>query len=786
MGLVLPIILIAPVSASSYQPPHQLPGPAADRLLFKAFDVDRAPLDMEAGKLDLYIFSLKTAAAEKLRVDPRFELYSAPATTLSLVLNPSPDPNGLNPFSLPEVRWAMQYLVDREFIARDIYRGMALPMVSHVSPRDYDFLTIYDMDRGSGIVYDPEYARDMISRAMIDAGAGLEEGIWHFQGEPIRIRFIGRVEDERREIADLVRSELEKAGFMVAISYRPFAAATITVYATDPQAFEWHIYTEGWGRIAPQRYDFATVNQMNAPWLGNMPGWLEAGFWQYTHEELDELGKKLYRGEFSSYEERNRIYRRMSELGLEESVRIWLATVVNSYPAQKNVQGITRDLVAGPRSPLTFREIHVSDAGEVTIGHLWVWTERTTWNPVGGLGDIYSVDIWRQLHDPPLWNHPFTGIPQPFRATFQVETAGPDDTLTVPADAVTWNTDTKRWEEVGTGVEAISRVVFDYTLYFQSNWHHGEPINMADVVYSIAQGYELAYDPDKSRIEMSVAVTSRPYLDTFRGYRILDENRIEVYVDFWHFHEDYIASYASPAGLSMPWEILAAMDEVVFGQRRAAYSDTAATRFNVPWLSLVMDRDCRLVLRTLREFMGRDVIPENIFQVNGSSLVSEKEAMERYQSALEWFERHGNLVISNGPFFLSAYDPPAQYAELRAFREENYPYRPGEWYYGDPPAMFIDAVMIPELVPGEEGEFSGIVEGPGRLGVYYLFVDPVTDEVLQAGETESDPVSGRFQVPLDGEFTAQLFPGLYRLYLVAYSDEVALISEYRAEVEVVP
>ena len=32
----------------------------------------------------------------------------------------------------------------------------------------------------------------------------------------------------------------------------------------------------------------------------------------------------------------------------------------------------------------------------------------------GGFGDVYSNDIWRNLHDPPLWNHPFTGIPMPF------------------------------------------------------------------------------------------------------------------------------------------------------------------------------------------------------------------------------------------------------------------------------------------------------------------------------------------------------------------------------------
>src|SRR5690606_7702842 len=122
-----------------------------------------------------------------------------PATTLSLVLNPAPAPPGqLNPFSIREVRQAVQFLIDREFIARDIYRGMAVPMISHVSPQDFDYLTIYDLDRGSGIVYDRDYGRQRIAAAMEAAGAVLHDGVWRYEGRPVRITLIARVEDERR------------------------------------------------------------------------------------------------------------------------------------------------------------------------------------------------------------------------------------------------------------------------------------------------------------------------------------------------------------------------------------------------------------------------------------------------------------------------------------------------------------------------------------------------------------------------------------------------------------
>ncbi len=784
-GISIIILLFLTVFAFSYQPPHNKPGPASDKIMFHAFDVDRAPLDLEAGNMDLYMYSLKTEAAEQLKRRGTFSLYQAPASTISLLLNPAPAPQGqLNPFSIKEIRHAMQYLVNRDFIARDIYRGMAVPMISHISPQDFDYLTIYDIERTSGITYDPEYGRQIIAKEMRRAGAGMADGKWYYRGMPVRVKIIGRVEDERRNIADLIRAELEKAGFDASISYRPFAAAIISVYSSDPKTFEWHIYTEGWGRSAVQRYDFATVNQMYAPWLGNMPGWQEVGFWQYSHPELDRLGKQLFRGEFGSLEERNSLYRRMTQLGLDESVRIWLVTAVNTFPAKKNLKGITPDLVSGLRSPWSLREASLQGKSDLTVGHLWVWTERTTWNPVGGFGDVYSADIWRYLHDPPLWNHPFTGIPQPMRAGFEVETAGPGGKLSVPPDAVLWDAENNRWTGVGGGVRAVSKVTFDYSRYFRSKWHHDQPITMADIFYSIAQSFELAYDRDKNRIEVALGVTARPYLETFKGFCPVGESKVEVYVDYWHFEENHIASYASPAGLSMPWEILAAMDDLVFRKRRAAYSDTAASRFNVTWISLVMDRDARLVERTLRDFERRSYIPEGYFNVGGRKLVNKKDAEARYQAALEWFRDKRHLVISNGPFYLSKYDPPAQYAELNAFRDSAYPFKPGDWYFGYSPEIEISSANQIRLVPGESAGLKVQVQGPGKTGLQYLLFDTAARTVIARGEAEQRGEPTEFYLSIDSSITSKLFPGLYELHLIAYSDAIAKTALRTVDVDV--
>ena len=194
---------------------------------------------------------------------------------------------------------------------------------------------------------------------MTAAGAQLVDNVWQFNGEPVRIKFIARVEDERRQIGDLVASELKDAGFEVAVNYQPFAPAVQTVYSTDPAAFEWNVYTEGWGRGAAQRYDDSTINSMNAPWMGNMPGWREQGFWQYQDPDMDALGQKLFRGQFAS---RRRAQRHLSPddpEGARAPVRIWLGERHQQLPGHGRARR-SRPVMSGrPRSPWTLRSAHV-------------------------------------------------------------------------------------------------------------------------------------------------------------------------------------------------------------------------------------------------------------------------------------------------------------------------------------------------------------------------------------------------------------------------------------------
>jgi peptide/nickel transport system substrate-binding protein len=618
--------------------------------------------------------------------------------------------------------------------------------------------------------------RDRIAQAMTTAGAILQNGRWHYQGKPVVLKFVIRTEDERRDIGDTASNFLERVGFTVERLYRDFGPAIQMVYRTDPASLEWHLYTEGWAKVTGDRWDYSTANQMAAPWQGNMPGWLEEGFWQYQNPKADEVGKRLYRGEFQSLEERNTLYRELLEASLEDSIRIWLVVVLNAFPTGDQLTGITEDIAAGPRNLWTNRAAYMPGRDTLRIGNLNVWTASSIWNTVGGFSDIFSVEIWRNLSDPATWRHPGSAQPIPFRATYQVETAGPQGKLPVPSDAFLWDAKAREFRKVAPGTQAISKVTLDLSRYFQSRWHHGQPIAMADLAFSLYQGFDIAFNEKKSEVETAVAAQSKPVLETIKGYRVLDNRRLETYIDYWHFDKDYIAGYVG-GFTSTPWELDAAADHLVFTKRSATYSQTAGQRFSLPALSLVLKDHVTLVRQALLELRNQRFVPEPL-RGSGPVSVTPEEAVARYDAALRWIEERNLAMISNGPFRLVRFDPQAQFAELEAFRDPTYPFRAKDWYQG--PLHRIDFIRldVPSLAVGAAGDVRVRLNGPEPLHLRYAFLEGGTNRVLQKGEAEVVAAgSTDFRVVLPSALTASLSPGLYHIHFIAYSDLLAEPAE---------
>jgi peptide/nickel transport system substrate-binding protein len=174
-----------------------------------------------------------------------------------------------------------------------------------------------------------------------------------------------------------------------------------------------------------------------------------------------------------------------------------------------------------------------------------------------------------------------------------------------------------------------------------------------------------------------------------------------------------------------------------------------------------------------------------VFQFGDRTLVTPEEATARYQAAQDWFDEKDHLVISQGPFYLERFDPPAQFAELDAFRDPSYPFTAGDFYRGDPPTLAITDVTAEPVVPGEDAVVEATVDGPGTVALRYLLLDPAVGEVVASGDAEAGP-DGAFSVTIPADVTGSLFPGFYQLFLAAESDALALIDERRVDLEVLP
>ncbi|MEM4523309.1 MAG: ABC transporter substrate-binding protein, partial [Nitrososphaeria archaeon] len=451
-------------------------GPASDAIVFKRVPREIAHEVLKAGDIDYYLFDLAPSQALALKTVPGITLYYAPTAMVDIVLNPAPykpEENKLNPLSFKEVRFALNYLMNRDYVVNEIYKGFAAPMVTFLSSYDPDYAVIYDIIAKYELGYNFDVADRIINDVLSKAGASKVGGKWMYKGQPIELNFVIRIEDERRQIGDTFASDLEKLGFKVNRLYRPKGQALSMVYLTDPIEHQWDLYTEGWGKSGVDKYDYSTIAQMGAAWVGFMPGWGEPSYWNYENSTIDALTTKIYNGEFKSKEERNQLYRLATEMIIQESIRIWAATSLTLFGAKSDVKGITNDLGSGLRSPFTTREVYITGKSTLNVGHLWVWEETSVWNPIGGHNDVYSVDIWRAVYDPWVWNHPFSGIPLSFRTGYNVKTAGPEGQLDVPSDAFIWDANSQSWKFVGSGVKAKSVVTLDLSKYIWSKWHEG-------------------------------------------------------------------------------------------------------------------------------------------------------------------------------------------------------------------------------------------------------------------------------------------------------------------------
>ena len=760
--LILSAISIIPVKAEAV--PN---GPFLDEVIYvEEPDSSKALKRIEANELQLYLWYLTPEEARTAEESPNIALIKSACGIYNLQVNPVQFKEGFNPFAIREVREALNWLIDRDFIADELMKGAAVPHITlfHPLTPDYarvaDYMKVVEAEYG----YNPDKAREVIFDALGKAGAEYIGGKWYYNGQPITVTVVIRTEDVRRQIGDYVADLLEGLGFEVKRDYAPARKAIPLVYGGDPTAGQWNIYTEGWAFTSITAYDDSYPEFMFVS-----PG---SGAILSVYKPsplLVDLASRLSSAKYKSLEERNEWIKKLTDLTIEDSLRVWLVAQICSFPHRAELTDLAYDLNGGPYSLFTLRTARYSTGpgGTATVGNRIMFT--SAWNTAPGESGftwLYDALIRYQIMDPGVWPHPHTGRYIPVRAEFEVETAGPDGSLPVPADATVWDVKSQKWVEVGEGVKAKSKVTFKYTW---GKWHHGQPITIADILSSIAVTFEVL-SPDSEIYDPNVEnPTIRTFIETFKGIRIVDENTVEVYIDYWHPDETFIAAQADVWD-DAPWELQALMNDV-YKSRELAFSEVTAEDLGVEWLDLTKGPSLDILAKHLDALAAENYIPPYL-----AGFVTADEAAARWSALKKWYEEKGHFLVSNGPFYLDKVNVEAKQAIIKAFRE--YPFKADKWDdLITPKVPEITMAPAPTVTPGLEAsfEFTSIVAGKpyDKIRATYMVIDPVTGEVLLKGGAERIE-AGKFAVKLTSEQTAKLLPGSYELLLVVVGEEAAL------------
>ncbi len=760
MKKMLVIILAISIIAITYNESFAEKNTFVNSIKFIQYlDENTALEEVKNGNLDMYYYRIPSDRLENNQSREGLKVYDSSGGSYSLLVNPA-ETEKINPFSSKDARFALNYLVDRKLIVNELMSGYGAPIISYYGPTDPEYITIIKELESFNFKYNPTLAEEIISKSMIEMGATKIDNKWIINNNEVEIRIFIRSDDPvRKSIGEILSVELEKIGFTVKKDYGDLNKAFVVVYGSNPADMKWNIYTEGWGRSAFVKYDSIGLGQMYSPWFSNMPGFNNPSYWNYENEKLDKLTQEIYKGDFETSEKRTQLIKEAVKEGINESVRIFLASKIDQYVVNENVEGVVNDLGAGVPSRFTPINVKTNDE-ELAIGVKQIY--QGAWNPITGLTDTYSRHIWGIISDPVSFKHPFTGETFPVRAEWKVETLGLNEKIKVPTESIMWNPTTHQWNNVPKDTVATSKVTYDFQF---SKWHNGETMDMNDILYSLYFTMEWGTQTDEKDKTFDTEFTPRAAqsIQTIIAVNQLDEDTVEVYVNYWHFDDNEIAEWAA-LWSPVPWEITAAMEKAVI-DGKVSFSRSGATNKNVNWLSLIIPKDAEMIKEYLKEYKDSKFIPDSLTE----NQKSEQYYENRYSSSIKWIEKNKHAVISNGPFYLESYIPESRTITVKAFEDDTYPFKIGKWSeFENTQFPIIKKIEIDKIIQqGNNIEIN--VETNDADSILYFVIDS-QGKIQSTGELEID--QNKTVIKITSEESKKLQLGANSIKIFAISNSV--------------
>ncbi|MCL0089073.1 ABC transporter substrate-binding protein [Dehalococcoidia bacterium] len=825
MGCPPPRVVEPPVEEPPVvvEPPVRM-GAWLDEIVAIIMDHDLAIPKIAAGELHLFGDDIADPEFfEKVVAHPEMGYEQLFGVFMELTLNPAGTPEDptfrdgrLNPFAVPRIREAMNWLLDRDYIAEEIWKGMAIPRYFPLHPAFPDYARIIDVARALELryAYDPDKGRAIILEEMEKLGAELIDGIWHWEiegvMEPVEIIVLGRIEDARRELAHHVTRILEDLGFVVKELIKTSADASPIWLHGHPYDGLMHIYTGGWIATVISRDQRGVFDYFYTERGIPLP------LWRYTKPtpEFDELAERLDLADYECLEERAAMMGRALELAMEDSHRIFVANSVGFMPRRAEIvlaSCLAGGIGGGWLWGLTIRfecpvTGEIQPGGSATVAMPDLMTDP--WNPVAGSNWLFDWMFKRAMSDWGAAPDPFTGLWHPQRlerAEVYVREGLPvgvtldwvdlqfvPAAMEVPADAwVDWCAVEERfitkaeaaakegWDPERATADARIRVHYPADLFDKVKWHDGSPLDMGDFLMQMIVDFDRAKEESPIFDPAWVPIYTT-FMDHFRGVRIVSEDPLiiesyttmtaldaEVMAAGWTWWPEYFRGPGAWHNVALG--VLAeTAEEIAFGSAKAA-------DLGVDWMSFIAGPSLPILERHLGEAKAAGWIP---YAPTLGEFITPAEAAARYANLQNWFEERGHFWLATGPFYLHAAFPVEEILHLKRF-----PYFPDpadKWVgFVEPRIAEVEVIGPTVVTAGDEAAFDIEVTFEGEPYpvadvdfVTYLLVD-ATGEIVHVGEAVAVR-DGLWQVVLPGALTAELVAGSTSLEVVVAPIVVAI------------
>ncbi len=741
----LAILILLPAALMCFAQAKK--GPIVDKVYFDVrMQEDIGMKDAAEGKTDLFLWGVQGNVFNALSADTKAKLdvYSIPSGSWSLLINPIPneapytvtvgDKTYFNPLAIKEVRFALNFLIDRKYIVDEILGGSGEPAMTAMTPGQpgtYKFnlaatkLGITANGNEKKGIQDITNALAKASELPALKGKLVKTGdFWTFNGEPITVKFMIRVDDPNGRLKEgrYVADQIERAGIKVERLEYDRSKCSNLAYNSDPAKYDWTMYTEGWGAGATRAYWDISVAQMYSPWYGYLPGGANKDFWNYKNDAIDVLSQKCINGNFLDEKDYWDSNMAAIDIGLKEAVRIFMVAQNQYFVANKarfnnrmayglgdgvnNWSVITADVKPDAKTKEKILRITQFSAK----GSLFM----SAWDPVGvdGFNDLFALNMAQPCTDMAGFEAPNSAIDTPNRAVWKdvqtkfhpVTKDGKDaleGDIPVPENAILFNSANDTWEKVGPGITSYSKATYTYKW---GKMHNGRPISIADIMYAQAFIYEwMTKDGDADKqYDSSYASTLSAQMEPLKGIVLNKDGTVTTYFNFNWMTKERVASqngllWVKAGNSSQPilvsWEIVEALSKLVTegGKSGTAWSfssDPAFTEVDV--LNPVCVADLRV---KLEEMKAAKYVPASI-----TEWMTPANAVATYDASIKFIDAHKHAYISDGPFYINAVDQKSNYMELRAFRDASYPHDSTYW-----PKTFalkttrIDSVNVPSV-----------------------------------------------------------------------------------------